>query len=104
MNRLCAAALVAVLLVVPPLVSALDGGGGPASWSIRLNRSGAASAAHVKLKPRPYDVAVHALLVAEERRLSRIIAGAAVLVQSRPQAPADRSPETRRGPPNARLA
>jgi|SRR5712692_598 len=103
-KRLCIAALVAALVVVPPLVSALDGGGGPACSSIRLNRGFAASVAKIKLKPLPHDVTAHSVAVDEEQRLSRIIVSAAVLDESSLSSPAHRSPETRRGPPNALLA
>jgi hypothetical protein len=98
------AALVAVLVVVPPLVSAFDGGGGPACSSIRLNRGFAASVAKIKLKPLPHDLTGHFVAAEEDQRLLRIIARAAVLDESRIDSPAHRSPETRRGPPNALLA
>ena len=60
--RLCVA-LVAVLLVVPPLVSALDDGNGPVCSSIRLNRSVAAPAANLKLTPLSHAVTAQSVAV-----------------------------------------
>jgi hypothetical protein len=100
---LCGAAVVALLVVVPPLLSAFDGGGGPACWSIRLNRGSAASIAKTRVEPLPHSVTAWTSAAEEGQRLSRIVARAAVPDASI-DSPADRSPETRRGPPNARLA
>jgi len=99
-------ALVAVLLAVAPLASALDGGGGPASVSIRVNRGFAASVAKVRLTPLLHDVTAYlrSVVAGDEQRLSRIAARSATLDESSLDSPAERSSETRRGPPNARLA
>jgi len=103
--RLCIAALVAALLVVPPLVSAFDGYGGPACLSLRINRAFAASSvAKGKAKPLSHDSAAQSAGVYEKQALPRIIARAAAPEESILESPADRSPETRPGPPHALLA
>lgn len=101
---LCGAALVAVLVVVPPLVSAFDGGGDPACSAIRLNRGCAATIAKTKVRPLPRAGTAWTSAAEEGPRLSRIVARAAELDESSIDSPAHRSPETRRGPPNALLA
>ncbi len=102
--RPCVAALVVALVVVPPLVSALDGGSGPTCPSIRLNRVCPAPVARIKFKPLPYDLTVQSVAFAEEQKLSRIIARTTALDDSSLESRPFRSPETRRGPPNALLA
>lgn len=101
--RLCIAALVAALFVVPPLLSTLDAVSGPTTSSIRLNRAPAAPGAKGKSTRLICDVAVHSVVVHDEQGRARLVARAA-LDDLIPDSPVDRSPQTRRGPPNARLA
>jgi len=98
----CVAALIAVLVVAPLLAGVFDGGGGPACSSIRLNRGFVTSVAKTKALPHPVSACASTADVGQT--LSRIVAGAAVLDESSIESPAHRSPETRRGPPNARPA
>lgn len=101
--RLCIAALVAALFVVPPLVSTLDAVSGPTTSSIRLNRGPVTPGAKGKSTRLLCDVAVHSVVVHDDQGRARIIARAA-LDESILDSPVDCSPQTRRGPPNARLA
>jgi hypothetical protein len=96
---LCIATLVAVLLVVPPLVSALDGDGGQACSSVRLHRGFGARIAKIKLTLLSHDVATPSAVVDEAQKRSRVVSRSAALDESTLDSAAARPPETRRGPP-----
>lgn len=94
--RLCAA-LVAAVLLVAPLVSALDGGSCPACSSTRVSRTAATLGAKIR-STLSYDAISPSFARYEGQAASRLVARAAALDQSTFDSPA-RPPETRRGPP-----
>src|SRR5690349_1632516 len=95
--RFSIAALVGALLLVPPLVNGIDGDHAPACSSIGHARTHTAPA-KIKLKPLALDAGGR-LAAAPVDRCARTWARLDAFDSSPRECDADRSPESRRGPP-----
>jgi hypothetical protein len=101
----CIAVLVAALVVVPAVVRAtqrLDDT--PSPSSIRLNRGFAAPVGKIRLTPPLHGITAQSAALSEKSGRTGLSASVEALDDWIPDSFSDRLPETRRGPPSARLA